>query len=348
MRNYSPKGLSLICALAVGVFLLIVLALVKFYIPELIDFWMVFLSPIVTAFFTYFSSQYILKRFIHERIKLIYKNIYEFKSVKGQAENSIDLKQDVISQVDEDVKNWMDIKRSEIKSLKKAEEYRKQFLSNVSHELKTPIFSVLGYLETLLDGGIDDETIRVNYLQRAVKNTERLAEILKDLDEISSLESEMITLDLEFLNIKDLVIEVIESLQLLAYNFNISLVIDPNVDKNVIVEADRHRIKQVLTNLFTNSIKYGKKGGQTKVSWFDMDENILIEVTDNGIGIDKQHIARLFERFYRVDKNRSRERGGTGLGLSIVKHIIEAHKQTISVRSTEGVGSTFGFTLKKG
>ena len=348
MRNYSPKELSLISAVTVGCFLLVTLSLVKFYSPDLIDMWMVFLSPVITSFLTFFTFQYIVKRFIHERIKLIYKNIYEFKSVKGQTGNTIDLEQDVISQVDEEVKNWMDTKRSEIKSLKKAEEYRKQFLSNVSHELKTPIFSVLGYLETLLDGGMDDESIRINYLERAVKNTERLAEILKDLDEISSLESEMITLDLEFINLRDLVVEVIDSLQLLAYNFNISLVIDPGVDKGVMVEADRHRIKQVLTNLFTNSIKYGKKGGQTKVSWFDMDENILIEVTDNGIGIDKQHISRLFERFYRVDKNRSRERGGTGLGLSIVKHIIEAHKQTITVRSTEGVGSTFGFTLKKG
>lgn len=347
-RNYSPIFVAVATSLAISILVLMIMIVLKMISNELINWWTILLVPGLLFIIAYLFIQYAIESFLNERIKLIYKSIYQFKSVKSDDAQKINLESDVLSQVEHDVKLWMSDKRSEIRQMKRAEEYRKQFLSNVSHELKTPIFSIMGYLETLSEGGIYDNEINMKYVERAITNTERLNEIIKDLDTISNLEGEMIELNLERINLKTLVEEVIESLQLLAYNYNISVEIDSGMDKSQVVLADKHRIKQVLTNLISNSIKYGNKGGVTTVSWFDMDENILIEVTDNGIGIEKDHIPRLFERFYRVDKNRSRERGGTGLGLSIVKHIIEAHKQTINVRSTPGLGSTFGFTLKKG
>ena len=347
MKNYSPRYLSSIASLIVAVLTFFTLTLIKILQTHALYWWMLVLIPVFVFFTCYVTTQFLVQKFIHDRIKLIYRSIYEFKSNKSESENKVDIEQDVLSQVEKDVRLWMSDKRSEIRQQKKAELFRKEFLSNVSHELKTPIFSIEGYLETLLDGGIADPTINVTYIERALRNTERLSEIIKDLDMISSIERDQMSLDLETINLHDLTTEVVDSLQLLAYNYNVTIVVNQNNDKMVQVDADRHRIKQVLTNLISNSIKYGKTGGTTEIAWYDMDENVLVEVTDDGIGIEKEHLARLFERFYRVDKNRSREMGGTGLGLSIVKHIIEAHDQTINVRSTVNVGSTFGFTLKQ-
>jgi two-component system phosphate regulon sensor histidine kinase PhoR len=228
------------------------------------------------------------------------------------------------------------------------ERYRKEFLGNVSHELKTPIFNIQGYINTLLDGAWEDQEVLIHFLKKAAKSTDRIASLVEDLESISQLESGFLTMEMEIFDINDLIHDIFDSLDFRAAEKNIRLDFKEGCDTPFIVEADKDRVRQVIINLLVNSIKYGKENGYTLIGLYDMDENILIEVTDNGIGIEEEHLPRLFERFYRVDKSRSRDEGGTGLGLSIVKHIIEAHDQTINVRSTKGVGTTFAFTLKKG
>jgi two-component system phosphate regulon sensor histidine kinase PhoR len=228
------------------------------------------------------------------------------------------------------------------------EEYRREFIGNVSHELKTPIFNIQGYLHTLLDGGLDDPNINYKYLLQAANNTERMANIVADLGYISKFEAGKLQLEMIEYDIVQLVVDVLDDSQLNAKEKSIELKLKNEQQNPVMVYADIESIRRVLVNLISNSIKYGKEGGYTSVSFYDLGDNVLIEVTDNGKGIKQEHLPRLFERFYRVDKGRSRTQGGTGLGLAIVKHILEAHLQTINVRSNTEVGSTFGFTLKKG
>jgi two-component system phosphate regulon sensor histidine kinase PhoR len=242
---------------------------------------------------------------------------------------------------------WADDKAREIAELKQMEQYRREFIGNVSHELKTPIFNMQGYLHTLIDGGIHDDKINLDYLYKAAGNLDRLNNIVEDLESISLLESGSLEMEMRKFDIHELAQQVFESLEMQADSNDIELGFKKGCDKSTMVVGDHERIRQVLTNLVSNSIKYGRENGKTQVGFYDMDENVLVEISDNGIGIDKEHLSRLFERFYRIDKSRSRHQGGTGLGLAIVKHIIEAHDQTIHVRSTPGVGSTFGFTLRK-
>ena len=230
--------------------------------------------------------------------------------------------------------------------MQKDENFRREFIGNVSHELKTPIFNIQGYVQTLIDGGIEDENVNMKYLKRANLSVDRMINIVEDLEVISRLETDKEELDFENFNITDVINEAIDQLEMKANSMNISLELS-NESNSEIVNADRNKIQQVFMNLISNSIKYGKEGGTTIVRLFDMEEKILIEVADNGIGIAEDALNRLFERFYRVDKNRSRKIGGTGLGLAIVKHIIEGHQQTINVRSTVDIGSTFSFILEK-
>jgi len=253
----------------------------------------------------------------------------------------------LISNADKAVVKWAEEKAEEIEELKKLEKYRKEYIGNVSHELKTPIFSIQGYILTLLDGGLEDESINIKYLERADKAINRMISIIRDLEAISGLESGELSLQKENFNIVLLFKEVFEAQEWQASSRNIKLLFKHEYDKPIFVNADRKRIGQLITNLIVNSIKYGKEGGSTKVSFYDMDENILIEVKDDGIGISNDNLKRIFERFYRADKSRSREQGGTGLGLSIVKHIIEAHNQTINVKSELDRGTSFTFTLQK-
>jgi len=227
------------------------------------------------------------------------------------------------------------------------EKYRKEFLGNVSHELKTPIFNIQGYILTLLDGGLEDPEINREYLERTEKSINRMVSIIEDLESITKLETGDLELEWEKFNIVQLVKYVFELQDSIRTRFNIDFTFDHNYDKPIMVTGDKKRITEVLNNLIINSIYYGDKGGKTTVSFAELGENILIGVTDNGLGLEEDEIPRIFERFYRTDKSRSRDRGGTGLGLSIVKHIIEAHNQTITVRSEPGAGSSFSFTLKK-
>ena len=256
---------------------------------------------------------------------------------------------DPLESVNKDVVSWAETQQQEIQSLKDQEEYRREFLGNVSHELKTPIFNIQGYIHTLLDGGLEDEQINRKFLVRAEKSVERLISVVEDLDVISRLESGRLELNIQKINIVDLAREVMEMEEMKAEKRDISIKFNDKYDKPIYVMADGDQIRQVYINLLDNSIKYGTNEGSIRLRFYDMDQNILCEVADDGPGIEAKHIPRLFERFYRVDKARDRHAGGTGLGLSIVKHILDAHQQTINVRSKTGEnsGTTFSFTLKK-
>lgn len=253
----------------------------------------------------------------------------------------------VFEEIDAGIEGWADDKRAETEQMNRLENYRKEFLGNVSHEIKTPVFNIQGYLHTLLDGGLEDNTINKKYLTRAAQSVERMISIVQDLETISLLESEGLDLEPEKFDIVALSKDIVEAQELKANEKNIVLTMKNNPNDQIFVFADRQRIRQVLTNLITNSIRYGKEGGETKIKISDVVDKILVEVADNGIGIPEKHVPRIFERFYRADKSRSRELGGTGLGLAIVKHILEAHRHSIQVISTEGVGSVFTFSLSK-
>jgi len=298
------------------------------------------LLSILITLFTFVVVFYVVKQFFYEKIRIIYKNIYKFKGTSNIKELDIDT-------VEKEAEEWAEAKEEELRQMKQDENYRREFIGNVSHELKTPIFNIQGYVQTLLDGGLQDDTINMKYLQRADKSVERMINIVEDLEVISRLETEQSELDIQTFDINKLVEEVFDQLEMRANEMQISLQLN-NQSNSSKTLGDKDKIQQVFINLVSNSIKYGKKGGKTSVRLLDMDDNILVEVADNGIGIDEISLNRLFERFYRVDKNRSREIGGTGLGLAIVKHILEGHNQTINVRSTKGVGSTFSFILEKG
>ncbi len=296
---------------------------------------------------SYFVFVNFLKRYIYRKIKLIYKTIHKHKMSPAQKQSAINIDTPIIEEVEKEVAQWADEQAREIAELKKWQEYRRRYIGDVSHELKTPIFNIQGYLETLLDGGLEDPAINRDFLSRAAKNVERLLTIVEDLEAISRLESGEMILDMQVFDIRTLVEEVFDEMEMKARQRNIRLMFKEGASQHFQVRADRESIRQVLINLISNSIKYGKEGGHTKVALYDMESLVLVEVADDGIGIPPEHINHVFDRFYRVDKSRSRERGGSGLGLSIVKHIIEAHHQTINVRSSVGMGSTFGFTLAK-
>ncbi len=305
------------------------------------------LYAIFTFILGFVVVRFFLERFIFRRIKLVYKVISDSKDSLKDAPD-LNSNSTTLSDVQDKVEEWAVAAEEEISALKSLENYRKKFVGDISHELKTPIFSIQGYLHTLLDGGLYDENINRKYLERAASNADRLQTIVDDLEMINKLESEAEKLHISKFDLKELVNDIFKDLEILAKEKSISLIFKPGADKAFIVEADREKIQQVLVNLINNSIKYGRDGGVTKVSFYDMDELVLTEVSDNGVGIDDEHLKHVFDRFYRADKSRSRNVGGSGLGLSIVKHIMEAHKQKITVRSTSGLGSTFGFTLKMG
>jgi len=284
-------------------------------------------------------TSYLANKLIEKKLEPIFRIIRDVPQQNKPDELNMD--------VNDEVTKWATSKQEEIKKLKELEKYRKEFVGNVSHELKTPIFNIQGYILTLLDGGMDDPRINQLYLQRTVKSIDRMISIVEDLESINKLESGELKLKMENFNLVKLVEDVFEIELLMAQERKISLEFSTRFDKPVRVFADKKRIMEVISNLVVNGIKYGKKGGYVKVGFFDLVDHIVVEITDNGIGIEKENLPRIFERFYRVDKHRSREQGGTGLGLAIVKHIIEAHEQTINVKSQPDMGTTFTFTLQK-
>ena len=299
---------------------------------------------LLTFILSFFIIQYRTKRYIFKRIRKIYN---EF-SVLNEDELSKEYATTDIDALSKSVQEYVQEKRIEIKNLTERDSFRKDFLGNVSHELKTPLFTVQGYILTLIEGGVNDKLIRDKYLDRANKGVERLVAIVKDLDMIAKLETEGLGMNMEVFNIIDLTQNVFDLLEMRSKKRNISLQFDTVYDFPIFVRGDKERIEQVLINLIVNSIKYGKINGITSVGIESYNENkFIIKVKDNGEGIKKEHIPRLFERFYRVDQSRSREQGGSGLGLSIVKHIVEAHNEKVLLKSTFKKGSEFSFTMKK-
>ncbi len=252
-----------------------------------------------------------------------------------------------IEKIYDEVGDWARTKNTEIAQLKANAKFRQEFIGNVSHELKTPIFNIQGYILTLLEGGLDDPMINHLYLQKAEKSIDRMIQVVEDLERIDRIESGELRLEYSSFDLYLLVEEVFELHEMKARKAEIQLICDRKNEKAVLVKADRKRIMDVLGNLVVNGISYGKKGGWVKVDFIDMEKHFLVEVADNGIGIGEEDQKRIFERFYRVDKSRSRDQGGTGLGLSIVKHFVEAHRQTINIRSDKKLGTAFTFTLNK-
>ncbi len=327
--------ITLILTLLVGVFL---------FLEYDIKISSIIVFAITCFLICFIIIQYRVEHFIYKRVKKIYDNVTLLEATTLRP-NQITTDMATLTR---EVEKFAEGKKLEIETLKIREEYRKEFMGNVSHELKTPLFTVQGYILTLLDGAMKDKTVRKKYLQRASKGVERLIFIVKDLDMITKLEAGDLHLNLENFNIVEVVENAFDLLEMKASKKNITLTFDMDYKEPIWVYADRERIQQVLSNLIVNSIKYGKSGGTTEISIENLIKNkVIVRVTDNGEGIKKEHIPRLFERFYRVDKSGSRKEGGSGLGLSIVKHIIEAHSEKIYVESVFGVGSEFSFTLEK-
>ncbi|MFV0592706.1 MAG: sensor histidine kinase [Draconibacterium sp.] len=344
MKTYSSKFLSAIVSSVLTIMALVIALLVYHYGQQVL----IVIVPVILFFgATYFSILFIIRKYVTDRIKPIYNTIRDLPlSGKKMDEKVLD-PNSLLLNVKNEVEEWAKTQLKEIERLKELEKYRKDFVGNVSHELKTPIFNIQGYVLTLLEGGLDDPKINKLYLKRTEKSIDRMVSIVEDLESITKLESGELKLNMTRFDIVKTVEEVIEMEHWQASESKITVQIVTKPDKPVFVKADKKRILEVITNLVVNGIKYGKKKGHVNISFYDLEDNIIVEVADDGIGIEKKDLPRIFERFYRVDKSRSREQGGTGLGLSIVKHIIEAHNQSINVRSVIDKGTTFNFTLEK-
>ncbi len=342
-KNLSPTQLAVLTALVLS----FVLGIIVFFVKPV--WWVVLVCVVVFFIFSFTLINYTLQQFIYRKIKLIYKFIYQTKaSKKEEFYNKTFLPQKDIDEVKEDVEKWAEQHKDEIELLQQNESYRKEFLQNLSHELKTPIFAIQGYVETLLNGALNNPSVNQKFLLNTSRNIDRLVNLVDDLDEISKLESGQLQLTKSIFIIQDLVEDACNTLSLKAEEKSIQYFVKKGCEFPLEVYADKEKIRQVLTNLIDNALKYGKQNGTIEASFYKLDgERVLIEISDDGSGISEEHLNRIFERFYRTDLARSRKVGGSGLGLSICKHIIEAHNQTIHVRSKIDVGSTFGFTLSK-
>lgn len=309
--------------------------------------WLVLTASLLVFVAVSLFALWMIVKYVAYKLRPIYSMVLSREVHTGDV--AAELKDKKVDDISTELDSWAEGNDREISRLKEAEKFRKQYLGNVAHELKTPIFNIQGYISTLLDGGLEDEVINRKYLERAEKSVERMINILGDLDTISRLDSDMNQMRPESFDMVALCKEIAEQAEMEAAKRNITLQVKgaDNLPSRCWVSADKFYIGQVLENLIVNSIRYGKEGGQTKITCRDMLDKVLVEVEDDGIGIAKSDLPRVFERFYRTDKGRSREQGGTGLGLAIVKHIIENHGEKVSVRSELGAGSTFTFTLKK-
>lgn len=340
-KNLSPRQLAAFTAgiiavpVAIGIFVIT-------------SNWQVGLGSLLVVFAGgYWLILVTMERFIYRKIKLIYKLIYQTKATKKEEMYfKYILPQKSIDEVRADVEEWGERRIHEIEMLQQNEAYRKEFLQNLAHEFKTPIFAIQGYVDTLLDG-VGEEAIRKRFLENTAKNVDRLVNLMNDLDEITKLEHGEQLLAKQNFIIQDLIREIYDSLSIKTQSKNIRTVIKKGCEAPITVFADKEKIKQVLINLVENATKYGKQNGNIVASIYDTDDqHVLVEISDDGIGIEEEHLPRIFERFYRTDTARSRDKGGSGLGLAICKHIIEAHGQSIHVRSTPDVGTTIGFTVE--
>lgn len=311
--------------------------------------WVLIVTFLILFGIAYILTNYFIQRFIYRKIKLIYKFIYQTKATKREEfyYKNI-LPQKSMEEVSEDVEKWAEQRKEEIERLRQNEKYRKEFLQNLSHEFKTPVFAIQGYVDTLLNGALEQQDVNRKFLENASRNVDRLVNLISDLDEISSLESGEQELQKSTFIIQDIIREVFETLSIKSANKNATCAIKKGCETPITVYGDKEKTRQVLINLVDNAIKYGKQDGYIEASVYNTDgKNILVEISDDGNGISEEHLPRIFERFYRTDYGRSRNIGGTGLGLAICKHIIEADGHSIHVRSKPDIGTTFGFTISR-
>jgi len=347
MSTSNPKTIALINSLVITLIAVVIYLVFAYFFVLPVPYFLP-LFVLVIFFSSWFIIRYSIDKFIYEKITIIYRTIGQLKTKSPQRIKKSKSGEDVLEIVNQAVLEWSEEQKQKITELKQMADYRREFVGNISHELKTPIFNIQGYILTLLDGGINDDKINVKYLKRAKKSVERMIAIVEDLEEISKFEAGEMKLKMEKFDLNELIRDVAEYMEMKAGEYNSKLEVETSPNQVFYVNADKKRIRQVLINLVDNAIKYGdKKNGKVKISIFDFHDYYLTEISDNGIGIPEEYLFRVFERFFRTDKARSREAGGTGLGLAIVKHIIEAHHQKISVRNNPEGGSAFSFTLEK-
>lgn len=343
MQIISSKKVNFLMTLSAAIIILIEFLLYTYIEDKALG---LFISLVVLSVFMFTISRYLVRRFLYSKIRMLYKTIHDTQFIDREFVDKVKTI-NILDEAEKEVREWSEGRGSLVMQLKRQEEYRREFIGNVSHELRTPIFNIQGYILTLLDGGLEDENINRSYLERTEKSINRMIGIVKDLESISKLEYGELKLIPERFNIIESINEVVEMQEMRAQKHKMKVEFPQSNSVAKYVEADKKEIFQAMVNLLVNSIKYGKQGGKTQIEVMDMGDNFLIEFRDNGIGIEKDNLPRIFERFYRVDKSRSRNMGGSGLGLAIVKHIIDAHDQSINVSSTYGEGSSFTFTLNK-
>ena len=346
MKINTPFRFTIFSSLLSSLFLIFsIFCIINFFLEVNLHVY-IYLSLFLFLFaFSGIITYLLLEIFINRKIRLLFRMVQTYKM--SSSDFNVNMNEDILSASEVEIIKLAKKTNTELAKLKSEEKFRREFIGNLAHELKTPIFSIQGYILTLLEGGLEDSSVNKKFLKRASKGVERMNKIIMDLDMISRFESDRINMDFRENNIVEICEEIIESLELKAKEYNTVLRLAKNYDNPILVNCDKDKIGQVIQNLLINAIKYSKKNSEVIIRFTDVESNLLIEVEDNGLGINESHINRLFERFYRVDKSRARNEGGTGLGLSIVKHIIEAHGHNVQVRSTEGKGSTFFFTLTK-
>lgn len=342
MRKLSPFQLLTLSALIIVVISYSILTVLN-ATGVIIPFRYRIILPLILGIVSYLLMYFLIKAFIDRRLKVLYRTIRKGK-INSENEFRFNIKEDVIRNAEKETQNWTENQEIQISKLQDQAKFKREFLGNLAHELKTPVFAIQGYLLTLIEGGLDDPKVNTLFLERAAKATDRMVNLLEDLDQITKLEGQHLPIQKKRFDIVYLVKEVFEALDEKAKTKNIKLKFDEHYD-SIHVHADRAKIEQVFTNLISNSISYGNENGTTEVRFYDLDDTLTIEVSDNGPGIPAESANRVFERFYRIEKSRNRNEGGSGLGLSIVKHIVEGHNHSIYIRSTEGIGTTFIFTL---
>ncbi len=306
--------------------------------------WVAIIAVLLLFGVAYGTFSFSIERFIHTRIKVLYRTVHDLKRSRSDQVGEA-ARADILDEVNAEVTAWATERRTEIRELHEREKFRREFIGNLAHELKTPIFNIQGYILTLLEGGLEDEKVNRDFLERASNGVDRLTKIVEDLDLITKLESGVMDLRINRMDLRELVQETMATMEIQARERGVRLV--DQLQSPTLVQADRNRMAQVFTNLLGNAVNYGREGGTCTVRSYPLGDQVVVEVSDDGIGIGKEHLPRLFERFYRVGMSRARNEGGSGLGLAIVKHIIDAHGQTITVKSTEGKGTTFSFTLER-
>jgi two-component system phosphate regulon sensor histidine kinase PhoR len=339
--NYAALLIALLVTIVVIISGGIVVWVYHFFL------WGLAVICVATFVVTFLFARLVLKKFVIYKMKPIYQIVFDRNLRTRDLEGVYLKKEHLLETVTEEISDWAESNRREIERLEEMERFRREYLGNFAHEIKTPVFNIQGYLSTLLDGAIDDEEVKRPYLERAEKSTERIIDIVTRLDDISRLESGEPLLEYSRFDVVALAREIADTLDIEAQARDVSIKFRAKTPESLTVIADRKYIAQVFMNLISNSIRYGTQGGWTRISFIDMFDKVMVEVADNGEGIAKEDVGRVFERFFRADTSRSREKGGSGLGLAIVKHILEAHGETITVRSELGVGTTFSFTLSK-